>query len=186
MERRSTEPTPRNEEVFQFIREKFLTTDRHDIEGQNRILAAVEEFFKPEIDEALAYSGKLRSFHGYSKADRLRALKDIAMIEIYQQLVFTPEQAEDFEECILRFRKKIREVLLEETSHAHRETCVPEKRAVNGRRSGEGDNGGWSIRTGKKDITEDVINPNHQNEEPQETEEDVAERHGEIPQVLQI
>lgn len=176
MEHHSVELLQRNEENLRFI------TDRarrwHEtcagIEEQKVLLEQIAGFFMPEIEEAMKYTGKLPSFRNCGgKEARMELLKQEAELVIWEQLVCGPEQSEDFEACMKKFRKAIRETLLQFTQTAQKESYHVEVRRD--RRSGENEK--CTIISGKKDITDETAGTRFGNEfSSEDTEEDLMDR----------
>lgn len=177
MVKNQDEPLVRDRETLRFITEgvRKLQRQRASVEEQQKVWNEVGNFFAPEIEEAMNYTGKLPSFRdcGGTKA-RKELLKQEAELIIYENLVMGYEQSEDFENCLRSFREAIRKRLREYTQQAQRESFHVD---VKQRDTKTNENGKCVVVSGGKDITAQALNPNYMNEEPGEDMNAIMERH---------
>lgn len=176
MAKNQGEPLVRDRQTLQYITEgvKSLQNRRASIEEQQKIWAEIGNFFAPEIEEAMNYTGKLPSFRdcGGAKARR-ELLKQEAELIIYENLVMGCEQSEGFESCLQSFREAIRKKLREYTRQAKRESFHVD---VKQRDKRTNENEKCVIVSGGKDVTSEALNPNFMNEAPGEDTTDFMDR----------
>lgn len=104
-------PLPRNSESLRYVIESVRTVNQYGkfSPKQKEVYNMMEDFFTPELDEAMNYMRRLPSFMNCGGLEERRQLlrqeAELVILEcIYSA---SEEQVADFEECIQNFRAQI-------------------------------------------------------------------------------
>ena len=119
-------PLPRNSESLRYVIESVRTVNSYGkfSPKQQEVYNLMENFFAPELDEAMNYLKRLPTYRNCGGMEGRRQLlkqeAELVILECMQGV--TNEEIDDFESCIEGFRSKIRELFNKYTNQASRES----------------------------------------------------------------